>query len=222
MSWLAQNFTPMWIVWGIELSIIPIALVADLRYRLRHSSLSEEAGMNLFALLVIWIYASGFFLAPLATAYSSPTRADWWQMAAVRVAWQLGCAVLVGVGTVVAARANDRPLWAAWLFCAGVIVVGGLMCLSSLRDLIEGPLVIRGRPTFKVERTPSGRGGGSIFATLTLTSPDGSTHGFDVSGWGANRTEDQLAACERSPEVAVTLLRHVDAVLEVTCTPASR
>jgi len=218
MSWLAENFAPMWIVWILELGLIAVVFLMVLRKRHRHSTIRDTVGMGAFTLLMILIFTSSILLAPLATSFSSPTRTDWWQMAALRVAWQLGGGLLLGAAMLWEAGHNDHladpRVWAA---AAGLVVVGGLLCTSSLRDLVDGPLVLRGRPALQVDRTPGGRGGGSIFAKLTLTAPDGTLHEVDTSGWEATRTSDRLAACKQADVVTVTMLRHVDAVLDVSC-----
>jgi len=215
-----MHFTPLWIVWGLELALIVVVFGVVLLRRRRGESIRDAVGLGGFTLLLISIYASSVLLAPLATAFSSPTAVDWWQMAAVRVAWQLGGGVLLAGALVWEARdagkVGDRRIWLA---VAGLIIVGGLMCMRSIRDLFDGPLVLRGKPAFEVDKTPSGRGGGAIRATLALEAPDGSTHEVDLSGWRATHAEDQLAACKQSEQITVTLLRHVDAVLAVTCEP---
>lgn len=218
MSWLAENFAPMWIVWILELGLIAVVFLMILRRRRRHATIRDTVGLGAFTLLMILIFTSSLLLAPLATSFSSPTRTDWWQMAAVRVAWQLGGGILLGAALLWEARHNDnlgdRRVWAA---AAALVVVGGVLCTSSLRDLVDGPLVLRGKPALEVDRTPSGRGGGSIFAKLTLAAPDGTLHEVDTSGWGATHTSDRLAACNHADVVTVTILRHVDAVLDVSC-----
>lgn len=223
MSWLAHNFAPMWIVWILELGLIAVVFFMILRRRRHHASVRDIAGVSAFTVLMILVFTSSILLAPLATSFSAPTRVDWWQMAAVRVAWQLGGGILLGAALLWEAHANenlrDRRVWAA---AAGLVVVGGLLCTSSLRDLVDGPLVLRGTPALQVDRTPSGRGGGAIFAKLTLYAPDGTVHEVDTSGWEATRTREQLAGCKRGDVVAVTILRHVDAVLDVSCERADR
>lgn len=215
-----MHFTPLWIVGGLELALIVVVFGVVLRRRRRGESIRDAVGLGAFTLLMILIYASSVLLGPLATAFSSPTAADWWQMAAVRVAWQLGGGVLLG-GALAweardAGRLGDRRIWLA---AGGLIVVGGLLCMRSLRDLIEGPLVLHGKPAFAVDKTPTGRGGGAIRATLALQAPDGAAREVDLSGWRATHAADQLAPCEHSDEITVTILRHVDAVLDVTCAP---
>ena len=218
MSWLADHFTPLWIVWGLELGLIVVVFGVVLRRR--GESIRDAVGLSGFTLLMLLIYASSVLLAPLATAFSSPTAVDWWQMAAVRVAWQLGGGVLMGTALVWEARdagkLRDRRIWLA---VGGLILVGGLLCTRSLRDLIEGPLVLRGKPAFEVDKTPSGRGGGAIRAKLALHAADGTTREVDLSGWRATHAAGQLAACYQSDEITVTILRYVDAVLAVTCAP---
>jgi len=217
MSWLGQHFTPMWIVWGVELGLIVVVLGLALRQRLRGDSLRDAIGLSGVTLLAIVIFTSSLLIAPLATAFSSPTLTDWWQMAAVRIAWQLGGALVLASALVWEARASgklgDRRIWLA---CVVLIAVGGALCSNSLRDLADGPLELHGVPAFAAERTPSGRGGG-VFATLVLHAPDGTSREVDLRGWAATVAEDRLAACRNSTAIAVTILRHVDAVLDVTC-----
>lgn len=218
MTWRTLHFTPLWFVWLLGGGLVAVVLGLVVRSRRRGDSVRDTVGMSAFTLLMTVVYASSFLLAPLATALSSPTRVDWWQMAAVRVGWQLGGGVLLAVALVWEAREEgrlgDRRVWLA---AVGLMALGGALCVSALRDLLDGPLVLRGRPALQVEQPPGGRGGGAVFATLTLRASDGATREVDLSGWAATRAAAQLAACAQGDELTVTILRHADAVLEVTC-----
>lgn len=157
LSWLADNFTPMWIVWLIAIVLVVVVFGAILRRHERGDSFRDTVGTSPFTLLMILIYASSVLLAPLATAFSSPTRVDWWQMAAVRVAWQLGGGILLGAALLWEARyGGTLGDWRVWLTFGALILVGGLMCLSSFRDLVDGPVVLRGKPTFESRKRTAG------------------------------------------------------------------
>ena len=96
-------------------------------------------------------------------------------------------------------------------------LIGVGMSWSSARDLIEGPVVLHGKSNLEVEKWHRIRGGRGISANVDLTAPDGTTETIDVSGWGANRAEDQFGACDPGSEVDVTVLRHVGTILDVAC-----
>ena len=218
MSWFADNFTPMWIVGLIALLLLGFMLGAVIYRHKRGETLTETIGIHPLTFVAIGLFSASILLGPLYTAFSEPTLDDWWQSLAFRVVWQLGSAVLMAIGVLFEARRGGTlGDWKVWLMLVGFVVAGALLCIQEERDWIAGPVVLRGTPSVDVVKTHGVRGAGGIWATLTLHQPDGTAEEIDTSGWGATLLGDKLGHCENADQIDVTLLRHVDAVLDVAC-----
>jgi hypothetical protein len=204
-------FTPLYILALIVLGVIACVVSAVVITALRGGDL----GISGFALIAITVFATSL-LGPLLTNFSSPTPATWWWALAARVGWQLGGGMLVALATLDMARKSAAlGKRSVWVLAACLLLFGGVLCVNPLLDLAQGPLVLRGSAGLDVERTHGRRA--SIWAQLHLVGPDGKEHEIDMAGWGASEAERELRGCDGHTTVQVTVLRHVQRVLDARC-----
>ena len=200
---------PMLIVWIIMVGVVICVSAAVVVTRLR----GESIGMNPFTVVAIVIFCTGL-LGFFVTGFASPTPQTWWQAPLVRVIWQLGGAVFVAIMVLIEGDGEMPVRVLAVVFLA----VGVASSFNPLRDLIQGPLLLRGKPDLNVVKTHNNaRGGAAIWANLRLTAPDGSQHEIDMAGWGATEAIDKLQGCEDAENVELLVLRHLERVLDAHC-----
>jgi len=215
MGRVADNFTPMWLVYFIVIAVVGIVVGAILHLRKRGDSFRDTTGTNIFTVLGATLFVTSGLVY---LGFSSPTLADWWQGLAVAIAAHMGGVLVLEIGIILDAReGGSLGERSVHVLMAIFFLLGVVMSWSSARDLIAGPIVLRGKSNLEVEKWERMRGGGGIEANIDLTAPDGSTETIDLSGWGANRAEDQFGACKPGGEVDVTVLRHVGQILDVAC-----
>lgn len=213
MGWLADNFTPMWIVWFCVIAVVCVVIGTIFYKRKPGESLHDTVGASPLTLLGATLVATSFLSL---LGFSSPTVVDWWQALAVRMAWQMGGVVVLEIGILLDAKnggsLDERPVW---ILIGVFFAIGVALTWNTARDLIDGPVVLRGHADLAVEKT-HGRHA-SIAASITLKAPDGSDVPFDFAGWGAEDAEDKFSECDPKSEVDVTVLRHTERVLDVAC-----
>ena len=223
MQWLVQHFSPIWIIWFIPGAVVAIVVGAAVYQHIHDGDTTwqETIGMRPFTLLAIVAFVSSF-LGSLLTNFSSPTSIDWWQSLAVRTGWQFGGTFLLVAAIVIEARdAGSLGKRSVRVLIAVAVAIGLLLVRNPVLDLLEGPVVLHGKALLVVEKwklyrrgVSTGRG---IEASVDLTTPAGKAEVLEMSGWMANQAEDKFAACERGSDVKVTVLRHVEAILDVVC-----
>lgn len=204
MAW-----SPILLVGVILAGVVICVSVALIALRLRSDSLGVKP-LTFVAILVFCTSLPGF----LVTNFSSPTLATWWHALLVRVVWQLGGAVFLAI-MVVSEGPVERPLR---VFAVVLLLIGMAISFNPLRDLIEGPLLLRGRPSLKVVKFYNKfRGKNQIWGTLRVTNQDGSEEEVDLAGWGATEAIEKLDVCREDGDVELVVLRHVERVLDVRC-----
>jgi hypothetical protein len=163
--------------------------------------------VNVFAVVMVVVFATGALCGFFVTAFWIPDPANWWLPALIRVAWQLGGAVLFGLSVALA----NEPARGGWRVVAGVAAVGLLLAHNPLLDLIRGPTHVRGLLTANIHDSSD-----SIYATVTVRADDGTVTRLDLAGWPVSAFQDSLTACHRQP-AELTALRHLDIILALSC-----
>ncbi|MFA5854505.1 MAG: hypothetical protein WC866_05505 [Patescibacteria group bacterium] len=206
---------PMMIVWFIALSVTLIVTWAAASHRVK----GEPIGMALLTLAAITFWFTGLILGFFVTHFSSPTLETWWHALVVRVAWQIGGALLFGLAILTDALLTGARLRrpGTWLFVAVCVAIGALASFNPLRDLIEGPAVLRGAAQIDVERHTRVKGGASIRAEVRLTTPDGDRYAWNLVGWPAEKAEEALGQCVDMDDVEITMLRRTKRVIDTHC-----
>lgn len=207
----------MWLPVGITLVVVLIVVAAFLSQGRSNWDLGD-----LSLVLVILVYVTGLSVGFLVTAFASPTLATWPWAIGVRAAWQLG-------GTVLFLAHIWRSKAMSWgrdgrsaLALAGIAAALGLAAAyNPIRDLGAGPQTLH-VTSFDVTHVTAlaSRGSGAearIFATLEMSDDSGRASALDLAGWGANTAEEMLGQCESPIGATVTVLAHVERVLEVRC-----
>lgn len=208
---------PMIIVWFIAIAVVVIVALAALSHRTK----GEPIGMAVLTLAAITFWVTGLILGFFVTHFSSPTPETWWWALAVRVGWQVGGAVFFGIMLLA-----DSLLWghktswrkpAGWIVVAICMAFGALLNLNPIRDMVEGPIAIRGAADIDVIRRPRNRGGWSIRAEMNLVTPEGKNYRFNMAGWPATKTEELLEKCENTNDVEIIMLRQMERVIDARC-----
>lgn len=206
----------MWLPVGITLVVMLIVAAAFLSQGRSNWDLGD-----LSLVMVISVYVTGLSIGFLVTAFASPTLETWPWAIGVRAAWQLGGTLLVLAhiwrSKGMSWRRGGRP---AWVLAGIASALGLAAAYNPVRDLVAGPAVLR-VTDFDVAHVRAvyrrGGPGESIFATMQASSPDGRPRTLDLAGWGANTAEEMLGQCESPVGATVTVLAHVERVLEVRC-----
>ena len=101
-----------------------------------------------------------------------------------------------------------------WIAAGAFIVVGALLPINAELDLLEGPRELR---AVGLHTTETHGWRASIWAHLRVREPDGAEHELNLSGWAANDAQDRLSHCTHPEQVSVTVLEHLDRVIDVRC-----
>ncbi len=223
MQWIVQHFSPIWIILFIPGAVVAIVVGATIYQHIHDGDVTwqETIGMRPFTLLAIVAYLSSF-LGILLTNFSSPTSIDWWQSLEIRTGWQFGGTILLVAAIAMEARdAGSLRKRSVRVLMVVTLLIGLLLVRNPVLDLLEGPVVLHGKALLVVAKWKQFRRGAKagrgIGATIDLTTSDGKAVALEMSGWMANQAEEKFAACERGSRVEVTVLRHVEAILDVAC-----
>ena len=196
----------VWLFLGGVLLCVAIAVILTRRR-------SYALGVRPLTFLAIVIFCSSF-LGFLVTGFSSPNAEAWWQALLVRVGWQLGSAIFLAV-MVLIEGGEQRALQ---IFALVLVAIGVAITFNPIRDLIQGPLLLRGKMDLSVFRTHIAyRGGGKIYADLHLKAANGSQTEISMVGWGATEAIDKLDGCHDGDTVEVLVLQHLERVLDAKC-----
>lgn len=199
----------MLIVWLFLGGVVICVAVALILTRRRVDSMGVKP-LTFLAIIVFCTSFLGFFV----TAFSSPNAESWWQALLVRVGWQLGSAIFLVVMLLI--EGGDQR--ALQIFALVLLTIGVAMTFNPMRDLIQGPLLLRGTMDLSVFKTHIAyRGGGKIFADLHLKAENGSQTEINMVGWGATEAIDKLEGCHDGDTVEVIVLRHMKRVLDAKC-----
>jgi len=203
-----MHWTPMFLVWLFLGGVILCLAIAVILSRRDGASL----GMKPLTFFAIVLFCTSF-LGVLLTAFSSPTLESWWQALLVRVMWQVGGGIFIAVMVWLEGKERPIQILAMVLFSIGVIIA-----FNPLRDLIQGPLVLRGKMDLTVTHIHIAyRGGAKIYADLHLQAADGTQSDINVSGWRATKAIEKLDGCQDGDTVELVVLRHVEQVLDAKC-----
>lgn len=204
-----MHMTPMLLVWVFLGGVIVCVAVAVIVGHFR----GDFLGVKPLTFLAIVMFCTSF-LGFLVTGFSSPTAESWWQALLVRIGWQLGSGIFLAVMLLIEGG-DQRALQILALILA---TIGAAMSFNPMRDLIQGPLLLRGRIDLTVVRTHIAyRGGAKIYADLNLKAADGSQTEINMAGWGATDAIDKLQNCHDGDVVEVLVLRHLERVLNAKC-----
>jgi len=199
----------MLLVWLFLAGVILCVAVAIILTRKGSGSL----GVKPLTFLAIIMFCTSF-LGFLVTGFSSPTLESWWQALLVRVGWQLGSAIFLAV-MILFEDPSQRTLQ---IFALVLLTIGLAVTFNPMRDLVQGPLRLRGKMDLSVFRTHIAyRGGPKIYADLQLTAADGSQTEINMAGWGATEAIEKLEGCHDGDTVEVIVLRHLERVLDARC-----
>jgi hypothetical protein len=201
----------MWLVAVIAGGSVACVIGACIYNRKQGMSL----GASWFTLVAATVFSTGLLLGYFVTHESSPTLATWWEAPLGRVVWQVGGGLLVSVAILLEAR-RGYALGSAkvWISVAGFVLVGLLLPLNAERDLLAGPRVFEA-VALHTEKTHGWRA--SIGANLRVRADDGSERELELAGWAANDAEDRLERCARSARIRISVLEHLERVLDVRC-----
>jgi hypothetical protein len=215
VNWIADNFTPMWIVYFCVLAVVGVVVGVFIHHHKPGQTMRQTIGASPFTLLGAFLFSTSILSL---MGFSSPTVVDWWQALAIRVAWHMGGIIILEIGIVLDARyggsLSDRPVW---ILMAVFFTIGAWLSLNSARDLISGPVVLRGNAAIQIEKAHRIRGGDAIWANVDLKAADGTNVTIDMRGWGAEQAESLYESCDPNGDVLVTVLLHTERVLDVAC-----
>lgn len=171
---------------------------------------------------IFYVFASGVLLGSYITDLWIPEPEKWWQPAVVRVAWQLGCAILLGLAI---ARAKQSPhILPGTASLVAFTTIGVILAHDPILDLIRGPVHLRGHLSVDFHsdhRTHQrnhhhARGRQQVTAVIALRAEDGTVTTWRVSGWQAHEMEDSLFYCN-GKTAELIILREVESLLSVDC-----
>lgn len=201
-------------MWLVEvIAGLSVACVIGVYIYARRQGMSMD--FNGFTLVAATVFATGVMLGYFVTHESSPTLATWWQAPLGRVVWQLGGSLLVVAALLLEARRNYAlDSVKVWIAVAGFVLAGVLLPVNAERDLLAGPRTLEAVGLKTVE-THGWRA--SIWANLRVRAPDGSEREIDLGGWAADDAEARLAHCAHAARITVTVLTHLDRILDVRC-----
>jgi hypothetical protein len=180
--------------------------------------------MRPFTVVAIVVFATGAMLGAFVTGLWIPAPRMWWAPLAIRVTWQLGGALLLAVAIALEARPRAAPI--PWrVLCYGLLVatvIGSLLCFNPLLDLARGPAIVHGRLTLTVKDAGSVRNRYATDASIVVRERGGQRFESEITGRNKAEIVADLQACDRRAPVTVTVLRHLEYVLAVSCTQGDR
>ncbi len=186
---------------------------------LRFRAMTERVpgSVRPFTVVAIIPFATGVFLGYFVTGIWTPVPEDWWIPASIRVAWQLGGAVLLGLAFLHeggALRFNAALVPALAIVAVVGSILGFVFCFNPVLDLARGPAVQHGSVSF--EERGSGKRARTV---LVVREADGDKH--EYRSYSPDRIRGQIRACGTQDGLEFTVLRHLEQVLEVRCPGAT-
>lgn len=206
----------MWLPVVITLVVVIIVAAAFLSQGRGNRDLE-----TLFLVMTITIFITGLSMGFFVTHFASPTLATWPWAIGVRATWQLGGTLLILAYLWRSAVKNGNARkWFVWALAGVAAALGLAAARNPVLDLVSGPQELRLVAFDKsLVRTTFNRGGPEvrIFANMKVISPDGQPRDIDLAGWSAETADEILDRCESLDGATVTVLAHVERVLEVRC-----